>query len=229
MEPFVDRKEAGLGLADRLVSLGLTRPVVLGIPRGGIVVAYEIAVRLGAPLDVLLVRKVGAPADPEYGLGAVAEGGIRLLDEPRARAAGYRVEDLEPTIRAEERELERRRVRYRGDRPRIELKDRDVVIADDGVATGGTFVAGARAVRALGARRVVGALGVCPPSSVERLAGEVDDLVVLLTPPQFEAVGQWFREFDPVEDEEVVALLRAASSQPPGPAERSDPRATAPS
>jgi putative phosphoribosyl transferase len=181
--------------------------VTLGIPRGGVVVAAEIVRRLGGAWDILLVRKVGVPGDPEYGLGAVAEGGVRYLDEPRVHAAGLRVRDLEATIAAEEGELARRRRLYRGERLRAELRGRTAILVDDGVATGGTMLAALEAVRREGPSRVIVALGVCPPSTGSRLREAADDLVVLLMPSAFEAVGQWYRRFEPVEDEEVVRLL----------------------
>jgi len=212
-ELFEDRREVGRRLAERLLPYRVDRPVVLGVPRGGIPVAYQVAQRLGAPLDVLVVRKVGAPRNPEYGLGAVAEGGIRLLDEPRIREAGYSLSELEPYVTAELQQVERRLRAFRGSRPRADLRDRTVIIVDDGVATGGTMRAAVQAVRAQHPRRLVLALGVCPEETYRRLKREVDDLVVLLTPRNFYAVGQFYRHFEPVEDEEVQRLLGQAPAE----------------
>jgi putative phosphoribosyl transferase len=208
-----DRPEAGRRLAERLEKYRDDHPIVLGIPRGGVPVAYEVAARLGAPLDVLVIRKVGAPADPEYGLGAVGEGGIRLLDRTRIRDAGYTVEGLEPYVRSELAEVERRLREYRGGARRLPLEGRTVILVDDGVATGGTAETAVRYVRAASARKVVLALGVCPRDTFRRLRPEVDDLVVLVVPESFYAVGEFYRNFDPVPDEEVRRLLGTARSE----------------
>jgi putative phosphoribosyl transferase len=217
-EPIPDRQTAGVRLAARLRSYRDQDPVVLALPRGGVPVAFEIATRLGAPLDLLIVRKVGAPGNPEYGLGAVVEGGTRFLDEPRIRAAGYSVRELGPTIAREVAEVERRAREYRGGRPPAEVKGRTVILVDDGVATGGTVLAALRAVRARSPRRIVLALGVAPPETVELLRPGVDELVVLLVPPTFFAVGEWYHQFSQVSDEEVHECLeksRAPAAPPP--------------
>jgi putative phosphoribosyl transferase len=205
-----DRQEAGRHLGERLLRFRHQHPVVLGIPRGGVVVAAEIAGMLNAPLDILAVRKIGAPINPEYGLGAVAEGGIRLLDKPRMEELGYSAASLEPVIEQELKELDRRIRRYREGRSRIELRNRTVILVDDGVATGGTVRVAIQALRALHVSRIVLALGVCPPETYSLLRQEVDDIVVLAVPRTFYAVGEWYRSFEPVEDDEVCELLRAA-------------------
>jgi putative phosphoribosyl transferase len=206
-----DRKDAGRRLAERLLRFRGENPVVLGIPRGGVVVAAEIAEMLNAPLDILAVRKIGAPINPEYGLGAVAEGGIRLLDGPRMEELGYSAASLEPVIERELKELERRIRRYREGRSRIELRNRTVILVDDGVATGGTVRVAIQALRALQVSRIVLALGVCPPETYSLLRREADDIVVLAVPRAFYAVGEWYREFEPVEDDEVCEVLRSAA------------------
>jgi len=205
-----NRREAGRRLAERLLKYQGERPLVLALPRGGVPVAYEIAERLHAPLDVLVARKVGAPDNPEYGLGAVVEGGHQYLDVARVREAGTTVAYLRPTVAAESRELDRRVRLYRRDRPRTPLKDRFVILVDDGVATGGTVLAAVQALRSSLVRKVVIALGVAPPSSMWVLSQHADDLVVLLVPEPFAAVGQWYDDFSQVTDEEVVRLLRHA-------------------
>lgn len=213
--PLADRTEAGRRLAERLERYRSADPIVLGIPRGGVVVAATIAAAFGAELDVLLVRKVGAPSEPEYGLGAVAEDGTVALDERRAQEAGYRLQDLAPIVRREQQELARRALRFRGDRPPLELRGRSVIIVDDGVATGGTVEAAVTVARARGAGRIVVALGVAPPEAVHRLRQLADDVVVLLVPVQFAAVGEWFGSFEPVDDAEVVRLLGEARARRP--------------
>lgn len=207
LEPLPDRRTAGERLAARLEHYRDQDPVVVALPRGGVPVAFEIARRLHAPLDVLIVRKVGAPGNPEYGLGAVVEGGTRFLDEPRVRAAGLTVRDLGPTIARELVEVDRRAREYRGGRPPIEVKGRTVILVDDGVATGGTVLAALRSLRGREPRAIVVALGVAPPDTVNMLRPAVDDLVVLLVPSVFFAVGEWYHRFSQVSDEEVQQLL----------------------
>jgi predicted phosphoribosyltransferase len=206
-EPLPDRRTAGERLAVRLFHYRDQDPVVVALPRGGVPVGFEIAQRLRAPLDILIVRKVGAPANPEYGLGAVVEGGTRFLDEPRIRAAGHTVRDLGPTIAREVAEVDRRAREFRAGHPPVPLENRTVILVDDGVATGGTVLAALTALRARSPRRIVLALGVAPPDTVENLEPEVDELVVLLVPFTFFAVGEWYRRFSQVSDEEVQQLL----------------------
>ena len=172
--------------------------------------AFEIARRLGVPLDLLIVRKIGAPGNPEYGLGALVEDGTRLVDAPRVREAGFALRDLEPTIERELAEIRRRAAAYRGGRPPANLSGRLVLLVDDGVATGASVLAAIRAVRAHAPKRVVVAVGVAPPETVERLEQEADEVVVLLEPRAFFAVGEWYRRFDQVSDEEVEDLLARA-------------------
>ncbi len=212
-----DRRDAGRRLSARLERYRDARPVVLGLARGGVVVAAEIAERLRAPLEVMIVRKIGAPSEPEYGLGALAEDGTRLVDESRVRTAGYSTADLEPTIAREFREIQRRATAYRDGRPLPELRGRTVILVDDGVATGGTMRVAVLATRRQGTQRIVVALGVAPPDAVERLRREADEVVVCVEPEPFFAVGEWFERFDQVEDREVEELLargRSAATTP---------------
>jgi putative phosphoribosyl transferase len=218
VEPLEDRQDAGRRLAARLDRYRSRDPIVLAIPRGGVPVGYEIARRLGCPLDVLVVRKVATARDPEYGLGAVAEGGVTLLDERRMHDAGTSAAELEPVVRAERQQVLDRAARFRAGVPPVPWEGTTAIVVDDGAATGGTVAAGISAVRARGSRAVVVALGVAPAESVEMLRTLADDVVVALVPPVLEAVGQWYRRFEPVEDATVVRLLREA--RPPAPANR---------
>lgn len=204
---FADRSAAGRALADALVSVRLRRPVVLGLPRGGLPVAAEVARRLDAPLDVLVVRKVGAPSNPEYALGAVGEGGVEIIHDDAVRRVGIDRERLAARVEATREELDRRLARYRGVRPAVDVERRDVVIVDDGIATGATIAAATEVVRARGARRVVVAAPVAPAATVARLRERADDVVVLRAPERFRAVGAWYHDFEQVPDTVVVALL----------------------
>lgn len=202
-----DRREAGERLADRLEHYRDERPLVLALPRGGVVVGYEIARRLGAPLEVLIVRKVGAPDNPEYGLGAIAEDGTPFIDDDRVREAGYTLEDLEPTIQHELAEVRRRAGAYRGGRPITSVAGRTVILVDDGVATGVTLRVAIRSVRILGPQRIVVALGVVPRDALVELGQLAEDVVALEVPEMFFAVGEWYQRFDQVTDHEVEQLL----------------------
>lgn len=210
-----DRQEAGERLATKLLRYRDLHPVVLALPRGGVPVAAKIARGLGVPLDVLIVRKIGAPENPEYGLGALVEDGTRYLDETRVREAGYTLHDLEPTIAEELAEITRRARAYRGDRARTPLRDRVVILVDDGVATGGTLRAAIRSVRSEHPRRVVVALGVSPRDTLRRLEQEADEVVAVLVPDLFFAVGEWYRRFDQVSDAEVEGILASSRSVAP--------------
>ena len=203
---FTDRREAGERLADALDHLRAEPLVILGIPRGGVEVAATVADRLGSPLDVVIPRKVGAPGNPELGLGAVAEG-VEVLDERLIQTLGVSERYLREEIASAEEEIRRRSARYRGDRPPVELTGKVVVVVDDGIATGGTAVAALRWARARGAKRVVLAVPVAPADAVARMRSEADEIVVLSTPEPFYAVGQWYAEFGQVPDDRVVDLL----------------------
>lgn len=207
---FEDRIDAGERLAEALKEHVGPDAVVLGIPRGGVIVAEVVARTLGVPLDVVVPRKVGAPGNPELGLGAVAPG-VRVLDPWLIERLGVTEEYLEREIAAEEAETVRRLRVYRGDRPPLDLTGKTAIVIDDGVATGGTAVAALRWARAQGAERVILAVPVAPPQTMERLRHEADDVVVLATPEPFFAVGEWYRRFDQTTDEEVVEALRRAA------------------
>ncbi len=204
---FRDRKEAGALLAEALRPLGLKTPLVLGLPRGGVVVAWEVAQRLGGELDVVLVRKLGAPGNPEFALGAVGEGGVVVL-KPYAQAyadPGY----LEREIARQREILKSRAQRYRKLRPPIPLEGREVVLVDDGVATGASMEAALEVVLAQRPARAVVAVPVASPEAYERLAQKAE-VVALTVPQDFAAVGAYYLDFREVTDEEVEAILKAA-------------------
>jgi predicted phosphoribosyltransferase len=203
---FRDRRDAGEQLAARLLAEQLRDPVVLALPRGGVPVAFEIAVTLEAPLDVLVVRKVGAPQHREFGIGAVAEGGVTVADERAMRAVGVDHRRFEELAAAERLELERRVRRYRGDRGVPVLEGVDVVLVDDGLATGVTAQAAIDAVRTAEPRRVLLAAPVSARDTAERLSA-IAEVVCVHTPDRFSAVGEWYHDFDQTSDDEVVDLL----------------------
>lgn len=201
---FTNRRDAGRHLAAALDHLRDQDPVVLAVPRGGVVVGREVAARLGALLDVIVPRKLRAPYNPELAIGAVAEGGAAVLDE---MAHGVSAAYLEQETEAQLAEIARRVRAYRGGRPLPSLAGRTVIVLDDGIATGATLIAALRAVRAMAPSHLVAAVPVAPPESVARMAREADEVVCLSAPEFFQAVGQFYEDFTQVEDDEVVALL----------------------
>jgi putative phosphoribosyl transferase len=212
MQMFVDRREAGEQLAGALKDLADQDVVVLGIPRGGVEVAAVAAEALGAPLDVVIPRKVGAPGNPELGLGAVAED-VEVLDARLIEMLGVTQDYIQREIGAAREEIERRSTLYRGGRPPARLDGKVAIVVDDGVATGGTAAAALRWARARGATKVILAVPVAPPEAVRRLQAEVDEVRVLSSPERFYAVGQWYVDFPQVSDQRVIELLSRASAQ----------------
>jgi putative phosphoribosyl transferase len=206
---FPDRFEAGRRLAEALEHLAGEEAVVLGVPRGGVEVAAEVAEARRWPLDVVIPRKVGAPFNPELGLGAIAPG-VRVLDQRMIDQLNVSPDYLEEEIASQEEEIRRRTEAYRGGRPPVELAGKVAIVVDDGVATGGTAAAALRWARAEGATRVVLAIPVAPREAVTRLSKEADEVVCLATPEPFFAVGQWYERFPQTSDQEVVELLERA-------------------
>jgi predicted phosphoribosyltransferase len=209
---FKDRPEAGRLLGEALKVRRGQDPVVLGLPRGGVPVAYQVALALGAQLDVVVVRKLGVPFQPELAMGAIGEYGVRVLDREVIRAAGVAEAEVEAVEGRERLELERRTQRFRRNRTRVALRDRTAVVIDDGIATGSTARAACRVARVLGARRVTLAVPVAPSAAIAELADAVDELVCLESPRIFLSVGSWYRDFSQTSDDEVVALLQRAET-----------------
>ena len=211
---FLDRAEAGGLLAEVVASLVRPPVLVLGVPRGGVVVAARVAARLGAPLDVVVPRKVGAPGNPELAVGAVADG-VQAIDEPAIRRLGLDMAAVRAEVARQTAEVARRTAAYRQGLPPLELAGRTVVLVDDGVATGWTCAAAASCTRRAGAARVVVAVPVGPPGLAERLSPVVDEVAVLVTPDPYLNVGQVYERFPQVDDEEVLRCLQEGRASTP--------------
>jgi putative phosphoribosyl transferase len=208
---YEDRRTAGRALVPELQRCDLPHPIILGLPRGGVPLAYEIAVALHAPLDTIVVRKLGVPSQPELAFGAIASGGVRVINDDVVRSVFSLDDDLiEQVADREMRELRRREQAYRLDRPYPELEGMDVVLVDDGLATGATMRAAAMAVRTKSPASVVVAVPVGSSSAVARVAAVVDRVICLESPASFYAVGQFYADFRQTSDDEVYELLQAA-------------------
>lgn len=205
---FRDRREAGRRLTEALDGYRRRRPFILAVPRGGIVVGYEVAVGLDAPLDVVVPRKLRAPYNPELAVGAVAHDDSVYVDSPLVSSLRIPEEYLKEETATQLEEIRRRVSVYRGDRPQPALAGRAAIVVDDGIATGSTMIAALRAVRGMHAEVVVAAIPVAPPEGAESLRAEADDVVCLYTPTLFYAVGQFYDDFGQTTDDEVVFLLR---------------------
>jgi putative phosphoribosyl transferase len=221
---FLDRSDAGRRLANRTLHLRGEDVVVLALPRGGVPVAAEVARALGAPLDVIVVRKLGVPVQPELGMGAIGEGDVRIINPEVVAITHVTDAEIAAVERRERAELDRRARRFRGDRPRTPLAGRTAVIIDDGIATGSTARAACQVARAQGAARVVLAVPVAPPSACTALAADADEVICLETPGHFLAIGEWYQDFSQTSDREVVSLLQRAAAER-GPAGTAHPAA----
>lgn len=224
---FANRTDAGRRVAAKLAGYaGRTDVLVLGIPRGGVPVAFEVARALDAPLDVFLSRKLGAPAQEELAFGALASGGIRVLDEDLIRELNISAAEIDEIAQRVKAELDRRERVYRRGRPALDLTGKTVVVVDDGIATGSSMLAAIKTLRHMRPARLVLAVPVAPASTCRRLREAVDELVCVHAPEHFYAIGQFYEDFSQVADEEVIDLLRRAASErteaqsnagPPGP------------
>jgi len=211
---FPNRAEAGRLLAEKLENyVDRSDVVVLGLPRGGVPVAYEVAQRLGAPLDVFVVRKLGVPGFEELAAGAIASGGVRVLNEDVVRALPNADQLIESVTEKETVELERREQTYRDGRPAPELRDRVVILVDDGLATGATMRAAVAALRQRGVAKIVVAAPVGAPDTCRELEQEADETICAITPEFFQAVGQYYEDFSQTSDEEVRELLSRAAQR----------------
>ena len=214
---FQDRTDAGRQLAEELLSYaGRDDVIVLALPRGGVPVAFEVAQRLGVPLDVFVVRKLGVPGHEELAMGAIASGGIRVLNEDVLYVLPDAQSIVEMVTAIEREELQRRERDYRGDRPAPEVRGRTVILVDDGLATGATMRAAAAALRQQGAAKIIVAVPVGAPTTCREIRDEVDDILCLHTPISFMGVGQYYEDFSQTSDEEVRELLTAPAARGPG-------------
>ncbi len=215
-EPYRDRRHAGVELARHLADVKGQDVIVLALPRGGVPVAFEVARALDAPLDVFVVRKLGLPGHPEFAMGAIASGGVRVLNDEVVRL--YRIPEpvVEAVAQDEQTELDRRERAYRRQRPPLDVRGRTVVLIDDGLATGSTMKAAVEAVRALSPARIIVAVPVGSPDTCREFAAIADEIVCARAPEHFAAVGQWYDDFRQTTDEEVRELLQLAASEPAG-------------
>ena len=214
-EPYRDRRHAGVELARHLADVKGQDVVVLALPRGGVPVAFEVARALDAPLDVFVVRKLGLPGHPEFAMGALASGGVRVLNDEVVRLYRIPEQAVEAIAQDEQTELERRERAYRSQRPALDVRGRTVVLIDDGLATGSTMKAAVEAVRALSPARIIVAVPVGSPDTCREFAAIADDIICARAPEHFAAVGQWYDDFRQTTDEEVRELLQTAASERP--------------
>lgn len=212
---FQDRADAGRRLASKLdAHQGAPATVVVALPRGGVPVAWEVATRLALPLDILVVRKLGVPGNEEYAMGAIASGGVRVINAHAVSLLRIGPETLEAVAFREGRELERRERVLRRGHPAVNVRGKTVLLVDDGVATGSTLRAAVQSLRRRGARRVIAAVPTVAQDTLARLRSEVDEWVVLIAPPTFRSVGEWYASFPQVTDEEVAGMLDVEGKEP---------------
>lgn len=217
MTRFRDRREAGALLAKKMLRYAHTTDgIVVALPRGGVVVADELASALSLPLDILVVRKLGTPGQAELAMGAIARGGVRVLNDDVIRSLSISTHEIDAVAEQEEKESERREALYRDGRPPLDLKGKSVILVDDGLATGSTMFAAVEAVRTRKPGRIVVAVPVAPPDTLARLRKNVEEIVCLRSPRDFQAVGLWYDDFTQVTDREVIDILAARNGVPVG-------------
>lgn len=209
---FKDRVDAGVKLSKELLLFKESNPVVLAIPRGGVVVAFEVAKELDAPLDIVVPRKIPAPNNPELGIGAVAQDGTVIIDQYLKKYLSVSDEYVQEEAERQVKEIERRTKTYRGDREPISLKDRVVILVDDGIATGATMIAAIRSIRKQNPKKIVVAIPVGPPRTIKKIEKEADEVISLIVFEAFEAVGQFYIDFSQTTDSEVINLLQKSGN-----------------
>lgn len=214
IDRFYDRSDAGKQLAERLKNYkGRAGVMVLGLPRGGVVVAYEVARALHLPLDVLIVRKIGVPWQPELAMGAIVESGGEFINQHLVAELNISREEINKVIQEEKKELSRRQVAYRGHRILPDLREKEIILVDDGLATGATMHAAVKALKETGVKKLIVAVPVAELETCRELRREVEECVCLLTPHPLYAIGEWYEEFGPTRDEEVIDLLSRSRNQ----------------
>ncbi len=205
---FKDRIDAGQRLADRLKQYsGMTNALVLALPRGGVPVAYQIAYNLKIPLDIFLVRKLGVPGQEELAMGAIASGGVQVLNNDIVDMLNISDQDIKTATEKEQGVLKNREQLYRGSRAPLVLTNNTVILVDDGIATGATMIVAIKAIRKLGCDKIIVAVPVCPTETINRIATMADEFICLATPEPFYAIGNWYYEFRQTTDDEVISLL----------------------
>lgn len=209
---YEDRHDAGIKLAEKLTKYKNDQPVIMALPRGGVIIGYEVAKMLNAPLDIIVARKLGTPFQPELGIGAIAPNDIRILNNELIKLLNIPESEIENIIQTETTEMNRRIDFYRKDLPQVDLKDKVVIIVDDGLATGVSTNAAVLAIRQMKPKKIILAVPVAPPNTASRFKKEIDEFLCLNQPPDFYAVGYYYNDFSQTTDEEVVDLLQKAKN-----------------
>lgn len=205
---YRDRQDAGRALAERLKEYAAEKPVIIALPRGGVVLGFEVAKALNAPLDIIVARKIGAPFNPEFGIGAIAPGGVSILHDEVIRRLNISKQEVEQIIEKETVEMNRRINLYRKNLPDLDLNNKTVIVVDDGIATGVSTMAAIASIKLMKPKKIILAVPVCPSDSVRKFEQQVDEFICLNARADFYAVGQYYDNFDQTTDEEVIDLLQ---------------------
>lgn len=222
MRKFLDRRDAGRQLAQQLDRFSGPNTVVLALPRGGVPVGYEVATRIGVPLDLLVVRKLGVPGHEELAMGAIASGGIQVIDQRIVSGLGISRAAFDSVVKAERAELERRESAFRRGRPAVDVRGKTIILVDDGLATGASMTAAVEGLRSRDPASIIVAVPIAPPDTCETLGERADEMLCLVTPDPMYAVGYWYEDFTQTTDAEVRELLDAAARQLPATESRVD-------